>query len=386
MVNRKRKLVCLNPLYNESALGKDNFMVPYLYGKMNDMDVEIVYPDFELNNLPETYRGVKLKKVRFKTNHNTFSFKGEWWFYLYVIKNARKIDVLMRWCFSYNTWLIGLIYKTINPKGVFFIKGDDYGLFNSLLRKNVGITRFKNKIIEKILQHECHLANIITVDTSDLYSLLKAKTFNFTVGQKLNRIINAFDEEKLQSMNMKIRTFEEKENIIITVGRLGTKQKNTELLLATAELLNLKDWKIFLIGPIEPNFQSHKDSFFLEHPHLKDKVIFTGAIYDKWELWEWYNRSKVFVLTSRHEGYAVVYMEAIRFSNYILTTDVGGARDSLEIGNGDFFEQENSRQLADKLQFVIDEKISLKGIMKNNMVDPYVISWEYELMKLQNKL
>lgn len=56
-------------------------------------------------------------------------------------------------------------------------------------------------------------------------------------------------------------------------------------------------------------------------------VILVGNIENKNLLYDYYNRAKVFLLTSRLEGFAIVYPEALKFGNYIITTDVGGAKD-----------------------------------------------------------
>ena len=74
--------------------------------------------------------------------------------------------------------------------------------------------------------------------------------------------------------------------------------------------LDLKNWKVYLIGPIHPDFQIKIDTFYQQYPDKKNQVIFTGAIYNKKELWSYYNKAKVFVLTSRWESYALVLNEA----------------------------------------------------------------------------
>src|SRR5690606_17243301 len=49
---------------------------------------------------------------------------------------------------------------------------------------------------------------------------------------------------------VEILEFKGKENIIITVGRIGTYQKNNQMMLEALSGLNLQDWKIYFIGPI----------------------------------------------------------------------------------------------------------------------------------------
>ena len=81
--------------------------------------------------------------------------------------------------------------------------------------------------------------------------------------------------------NFKIKEFKEKENIILTVGRLGTKEKNTELLLESLKEIDLNDWKVILIGSEIEELLKYKEKYFKENPKLKEKIIFTGEIKDK---------------------------------------------------------------------------------------------------------
>ncbi|MDO8994316.1 MAG: glycosyltransferase, partial [Daejeonella sp.] len=122
----------------------------------------------------------------------------------------------------------------------------------------------------------------------------------------------------------------EKENIIITVGRIGTLQKNTELFLEALKEVELNNWKVYILGPVEEGFQNFIKQYFLEHPQLKNRIIFTGNISDRKELFEWYNRAKIFCLTSRFEGFPITFPEALYFGNYIISSPVSSA---LEITN-----------------------------------------------------
>ena len=151
----------------------------------------------------------------------------------------------------------------------------------------------------------------------------------------------------------------EKENLITSVGRLGTYEKNTEMILDAAENVNFDDWKLVLIGPVEPNLKELIEEFYINNPHLKNSVIFTGPIYDKKELWEWYNRSKVFLLTSREESFALVLMEAYRFNNYIVSTDVGWARTAIDQSMGEIIPQDDSSALKRSLQRIINGSVTI---------------------------
>ena len=228
--------------------------------------------------------------------------------------------------------------------------------------------------------------DVITCETSQTYDMImSSKNSWYQWGSKLSVMQNGFDEELLETMHIRERTFSEKENVMITVARLGTPQKNTEFLLRVLANIDLKDWKFYLVGPIEEGFKKQVNLFYEEHPDKIDNVIFTGAITDKRELWEFYNRSKVFVLTSRYESSGLVFYEAKRFKNYVISTAVGAINDIIEEGKyGCIFEPEDTVGLANILQSIVDGRKDIEEAYLN--YSPQKLSWENMLAPLSQKL
>jgi glycosyltransferase involved in cell wall biosynthesis len=114
-----------------------------------------------------------------------------------------------------------------------------------------------------------------------------------------------------------------RENIILTVGRLGMRQKATDILLQSfknSEVLH-KKWKLILVGDVAQEFQNYIDDFFAENPLMKDKIEFTGKISDKKVLEEYYLKSKVFAMPSRWEGFTLAMLEALSYGCYFVGTD-----------------------------------------------------------------
>jgi len=122
---------------------------------------------------------------------------------------------------------------------------------------------------------------------------------------------------------------DEKKNIILTVGRIGTQQKNNEEMLeAFAGVADiLKSWSLRLVGPIEPEFNDYISSYFQSYPNLKGRVIFTGPLFDKEKLYNEYKKAKVFTLSSRLEGAPNVYAEALFHGCKFVTSDIDAADD-----------------------------------------------------------
>jgi glycosyltransferase involved in cell wall biosynthesis len=126
-----------------------------------------------------------------------------------------------------------------------------------------------------------------------------------------------------------------KENTILTVGRIGSSEKNNaELLIAFARVSEeLSGWSLRLAGAIEPEFQSYIEHYFSKRPDLKERVVFTGAITDKKELYGEYSRAKVFALTSPLEGGTPnVFAEALFHGCMFVTSNIDASDDITNYG------------------------------------------------------
>jgi len=375
--------------FETEHLGKDVFLVPYYLGKIYNFDVKIVYPKTKTNmDFPRKIRGVTLhpmKNIFSNEPHSGPRILRELVFLIYIIFNAKKIDILMRIAVVDETILIGAFYKWINPKGFLYVKSDGSisKLYDAFSIKSIKfLLKFARR---KMYAFFLESFNLITVERKQIFqSVPKSEILGTLIAPRIRLLYNCFDAELFFDHNIKVRNYNEKENIIITVGRLGNWPKNTELFLYSMENLNLKDWKVVFIGPIEKNecdFQKTIDDFFYQNPHLKEKIIFTGSIYDKKELWEWYNKAKIFVLPSRSEGFAIVLAEALVFRNYIVSTDVGGSGEIIELGYGELIPQENVSFLNNTLQRLINEN-RLEYYYEKVDWENIDISWETNIRRI----
>ena len=343
--------------FKEILLYKDVGLLLSYLGKEYNLSSEIVYSKLKKDKIPKEFRGTKLIEVKYEFPNlslDKFKIIKGIHYYKYLLKNAKNIDYLM--FFHYNITRIFLIelYKFLNPKGKVYIKLDSDGNY-----REKGMKALISKYILKKCEKKVDLFSIETTDA--LKKIRNKNPFGIKAFEKLIYIPNGFDEEYLIKNKIKIKAFEEKENVMITVGRLGTEQKNNELLLEALEKIDLKKWKILLIGPYTEEFKKVYNNFIEKNQDKKDKVVLMENISDRNLLYDYYNRAKVFILTSRWEGAAIVYPEALRFGNYIITTDVGGARDITNNGKvGSIVEIENIEQLQNEIEKVINNEINLK--------------------------
>ncbi len=302
-------------------LVKDVGQLPYFMYKTEGYDAQLIsyrnnkeYP--YLNN---EVKGLKLTFIQEKGR----IFYFELGILSYLWSFSKSINVLNLFHFKKDHLLYLLIYKTLNPKGKVYIKLDMDILFfkdyNAFLYSKYSL---KNYLLKGITKWIFKLTDVFSVETEEARSYL-IKIYP-ELEQKLIYIPNGVDNLYLDE-EIKLRSWEEKANIIITVGRIGTLQKNTELFLQALKEVELNGWKVYILGPVEDSFQSYMDTFFKLNPHLTESIIFTGNITDRKELFEWYNRAKIFCLTSRFEGFPITFPEALYFGNYIISSLVSSA-------------------------------------------------------------
>ncbi|MCM3628489.1 glycosyltransferase family 4 protein [Paenibacillus glycanilyticus] len=126
-------------------------------------------------------------------------------------------------------------------------------------------------------------------------------------------------------------TFEQKDDLILTVGRLGNPAKATDQLLeAFKQAIPYipASWKLVLAGKVEESFRPQLNDLLQAHPELEGRIIQTGFVRDKQQLQALYRRAKIFALPSFYEASAHVVSEAKTFGCYLLVSDIESSREA----------------------------------------------------------
>lgn len=330
-------------------LVKDVGQLAYFMYKTEGYDATLV--SYRNNNeYPFLDSEVKGLNMTFIPNEGRFLY-FEFGILSYLWSNSTSIDILNLFHFKKDHLLYLLIYKIRNPLGKAYIKLDMDILFfkdyNQFLYSKYSL---KNFLLKRLTSWIFRLTDVFSVETDEARDYL-LKVYP-ELKQKLITIPNGVDNVILDN-EIPAKAWVEKEDIIITVGRIGTFQKNTELLLEALTNVKLGHWKVYIIGPVEHSFQMHIDEFFSLNPNLREKVNFTGNIMDRKELFEWYNRAKVFCLTSRFEGFPIAFPEALYFGNYIISTPVSSSGQITHDGQFGKVVKAEAREFAEAIQQTI---------------------------------
>lgn len=372
---KKKTFVTFFPSLENVHLRKDVGMLPFIMFRDYGYDATVVafQHDTAYPALESEVRGLRLKFLGSgkKYNSGKLSFRV----LSYLWKQAKDIDVLNLYHKTIETLIYGLIYKMRNRRGVAYVKLD----MNTNRQRSR--TAFHKKIFDGLF-FSLFPGCISCESESAFYYLLSVFP---SLRTKLFVIPNGIDDVKIRNEKVNVRPFAEKENLIITVGRIGAPEKNNELLLRVASEIDLKDWKVAFIGPVEASFAESFSAIIREKPYLSDKILLVGSITDHKTLYSWYNRSKVYCLTSLWEAFPLVVPEALYFGNYIITTEIAAAKDITHDGKTGCIIN-SQEELAVRLQAVIDETFLISDCYDSILEYSKKFRWKDNLEALEDRV
>lgn len=182
----------------------------------------------------------------------------------------------------------------------------------------------------------------------------------------------------------------EKSKVILTVGRIGTEQKATDILCEAFSIFAKynDEWTLEVVGPIEQEFKLYIERFYLENTSLRSRVSFLGPIYDREKLKRLYQKASIFVLPSRWESFGLVYLEAMAEGCYIVSSDIPPARDLTLNGSiGSLFPVNDRESLAKILVSITGDLEALRnnGIQLQRLASRK-FSWESVCLNIANQL
>lgn len=364
----------LYPNTKNVNLVKEMGMIPYKLHKLFNYDSKIVcYNLDEYAYLKEEVEGLKIDFLPRKFNN--YSIDG----LLYLKKEAKNIDILQIFHVTMYSLVYAYTYKYFNPKGKIYLKLD---CSHKLVERILSLSKFEYYFLNKYLNK----ADIISIEQEILFK--KLKDLLPKQKAKMIHIPNGVDFEYLERKNINY-DFEFKENIILSVARVGTEEKNTEMLLeAFKNIKNIENsgWKLVIAGPIEGAFDKYLENFFAKNPKMSNLIEFTGDIKSREKLFKLYKKSKIFTLTSRFESFGIAFIEAAALGNIIVSTDVGIARELIYKDNGTVVDIENTKELTKQLEtYIASNKLREMSLKTYNICNEK-FNWDTVIDRLHSSL
>ena len=167
---------------------------------------------------------------------------------------------------------------------------------------------------------------------------------------------------------------EEKLYDICCVGRLTEAKNPSRFIKIIADCCNRKkDIKAIWIGDGELRDEFESD---IEKYKLKDNLLLLGY---KSNPYEYMSKSKIFVLTSKWEGYGLVAFEALSLGLPCIVSNVGGLPRIVDTSCGricetdDDFEKEILHILNDESTYNSKKKNAIEKSIKLDNIEEYMI-------------
>ena len=288
--------------FDDVHFTKDIGILPYVMKKYYNYDSEIIVTREIESSYPSNERYTENMKVIFAESEAKIDE---------IIATA---DVLML-CGLYNfNKSIILRYKAVNPTGKIYLKLD----------LNINWLMNLDKVVDNEFIETFKQCDLISIESRRLQSIINSR-WGFDTVWIPNGFYDFFESNFVD--------FTAKSNVILTVGRLGSHQKHSDLLFNTFLKIHnqIPEWNLVMVGNIEPWFQTYYDEIIATVPQIKDRVTLTGPLSYE-ETKKQYDEAKIFCLTSRWEGCANVLAESLGRGCYVISTDVDSSIDVLEYG------------------------------------------------------
>jgi len=252
-----------------------------------------------------------------------------------IVRYGKQIDVLQLFHLKFESIFVGLIYRMINRKGILYLKLD---MNPEIIRLYEGRPQIYYDRSMKRPRWRSLLAypalrlislDIIGVETRELYQFMRMKHPLFKkFADRICYVPNGVDSKRLSPL---IVNFEDKESIILHVGRIGSYQKGSDVVLEAfaGVSLDFPNWRLLLIGRMENEFADYLRDFRSRgNETIRDKIVYVGSVERERErLYEYYGKATILAFPSRFESFGFVAVEAGFFGDVILGTNIPSVRE-----------------------------------------------------------
>ncbi len=172
----------------------------------------------------------------------------------------------------------------------------------------------------------------------------------YKVKNELELIHLGIPKPKFKEVSRERFQLNQNDTLLITIGRLVAR-KGLEDMIEVIHKIQDTGLKLIIIGegPKRGDWEPLARSYDVE-----EQIIFTGNISDEDKL-QLLSLSDIYVSSSRHEGFGIVFLEAMAAGLPVITYDKGGQTDFLIDGKTGYLVPVNDKaQLKDRIEKLMD--------------------------------
>jgi glycosyltransferase involved in cell wall biosynthesis len=203
------------------------------------------------------------------------------------------------------------------------------------------------------------LSDVIICNSSNtkktLFSSIKNK-------KNIEVVYNGIDIKKIIKNNKNNKESIDNDMFIISNVAMLTPQKDQLSLLRAFKIFvdksNSTNTKLILVGD---GVLRNKLQKFIRSNKLENQITLTGLI-TRDKVFQIINNSKIFVMSSKYEGFCNAMVEAMVAENAVIASNVDPLPEVLGKNNGLFFEQGNAEDLADEMCYLYKNEKIRKGL------------------------
>ena len=335
-------------MYEE--LSKRGFDITTLYLKpfqsQKAIPNQIQFPSID----GSTFENEEYIKNILKTNYFNIAFNFG------AIFN-RSSDAFMKACYSENLPIISVYHNTL-----------DWILWLNKYSMRLMRNKISREIVRKIYsiyQKFPFINNARYYSKKSAASVVLASCYKQEylklIDSSPHHLTAIYNPQAMSVASEKI-SWTDKLNEVLFVGRLE-EQKNVAELIRIWSSINPQGWKLNIIG--DGSQQSMLETL-IDDLDLNDSVVLFGHQDNPQEF---YSRAKIFVMTSKYEGFPMTLIECQSFGCVpIIYDSYPAAKEIVENGvNGFLIPFRQKRVFADRLIRLISDKILLQNLSSNSI-------------------
>lgn len=216
--------------------------------------------------------------------------------------------------------------------------------------------------LKRVVKAVVNQASVIIGESSDICDRTHRY---FTPDTPIKRIPLGFETPVFQEKSRSELGISVDLMYAVAVSRLISRKDYATLLKAFARA-DVSNMRLIIIGD---GPERSAMNYLVTALKINDRVEFKGSVSDQ-EKFGYLSQSDIFVLSPLHEGYGIVYQEAMYFGLPIVTTNVGGQTDFLQDGRNALLTGTGDVDaMAKSIQKMASDGVFRKRLGENNRRD-----------------